>query len=212
MTTLIVREPRLVDRRLRQEFDTNRQTLVEIVAVAVAARARCTADSPRSAGSFYAWAAATTRLRQVFRPQGWDIGNEDGIETVVNHERKLKIAVLSTDQGTANSDRSPKNRTIKGPASEKVVRLNNQLELFTPEEMGSTIESQYATWYLCIYDDGSRVRAELSKPVGFVAGFIEKFRERIFVLQGGDWERVVLTLPDNTATLHDDLEIKVRRK
>ena len=212
MTTLIVHEPRQVERRLRQEFGTNRRTLIDIVAVAVAARARCTTNSPRSAGSYYAWAAATTRLRQVFRPEGWDKGDGDGIETVVNHERKIKIAVLSTDHGTADINRRPKNRTIKGPASERVVELNNQMELFTLGEMGPIAESPYSMWYVCIYDDGSSVRAELSKPVTFSGGFITQFSERIFVLQDGDWEKVVRTLSDKAPEQYDDLKIDVRRK
>ena len=212
MSTLIVSEPRKVDRRLEQEFGTDRQTLIDIVAAAVAARARCTTDSPRSAGSYYAWAAATTRLRQLFRPQGWDRGDEDGIETVINHERKLKIAILSTDHGTADINRSPKNRTIKGPASERVVELNNQMELFAPEEMGPIAESPYSMWYVCIYDDGSRVRCELSKPITFLGGFITKYSDRIFVLQDGDWEKVVLTQSDSAPTQYDNLEIDVRRK
>ena len=212
MAAVIVRDPRLVDRRLRQEFSTNRQTLVEIIVVAVAARARCTADSPRSAGSYYAWAEATTRLRQKFRPHGWGKGNEEGIETVANHKRKLKIAILSTDEGTADVSRLPRNRTVKGPASERVVDLNNQYELFDTKEMGPVVESQYSMWYLCIYDDGRRVRAELSRPVEFAGGYVTRFSERIFLLQDGDWEKVVLTLPDAATTQHGDFRIDVRRK
>ena len=87
MTTEIHSNPRIVDRRLRQYFDTDRQQLIEIVKAAVAARAQSTDDSPRSAASYYAWAAATTRLRQMFRRMGWQKGDENGIETVIEHER-----------------------------------------------------------------------------------------------------------------------------
>ena len=94
MTAKILRDPRLVDRRLRKEFDTNRQELIGIVKEAVSARAQSTDDSPRSASAYYAWAAATTRLRQIFRRKGYDKGDEAGIETVVNHDRKTQIAVI----------------------------------------------------------------------------------------------------------------------
>ena len=212
MTTEIHSNPRIVDRRLRQYFDTDRQQLIEIVKAAVAARAQSTDDSPRSAASYYAWAAATTRLRQMFRRMGWQKGDENGIETVIEHERKKQIAVMSTDSGTADRNRSPRNRTIKGPASEKVVDLNNQYELFKRDEVGPYREPPYSLWYLCIYDNGSKVRAELSRPVEFTAGYISKFSERIFILEDGDWEKVVLTPPDDQPAQDDDLKIDVRRK
>ena len=212
MTTEIHTNPRIVDRRLRQYFDTDRQQLIEIVKAAVAARAQSTDDSPRSAASYYAWAAATARLRQMFRRMGWEKGDENGIETVIEHERKKQIAVMSTDSGTADRNRSPRNRTIKGPASEKIVDLNNQHELFKRDEMGPYKEPPYSLWYLCIYDNGSRVRAELSRPVEFTAGYISKFSERIFILEEGDWEKVVLAPPDDQPAQNDDLKIDVRRK
>lgn len=212
MTAEIHSNPRIVDRRLRQYFDTDRQQLIEIIKAAVAARAQSTDDSPRSAASYYAWAAATTRLRQMFRRMGWEKSDENGIETVIEHERKKQIAVMSTDSGTADRDRSPRNRTIKGPASEKIVDLNNQYELFKLDEMAPHEDAPYSLWYLCIYDNGSKVRAELSRPVEFTAGYISKFSERIFILEDGDWEKVVLTLPEEQPAQDHDLQIDVRRK
>ncbi len=212
MTAEIHSNPRIVDRRLRQYFDTDRQQLIEIVKAAVAARAQSTDDSPRSAASYNAWAAATTRLRQIFRRMGWEKGDENGIETVIEHERKKQIAVMSTDSGTADRNRSPRNRTIKGPASENVVDLNNQYELFKRDEIGPYREPPNSLWYLCIYDNGSKVRAELSRPIEFTAGYISKFSERIFILEDGDWEKVVLAPPDDQPAQDDDLKIDVRRK
>ena len=212
MTTTIVRDPRLVDRRLQREFGTDRQCLVRIVKAAVAARAQANDDAPRSAASYYAWAEATTMLRQLFRRQGWDRNDQNGIETVDHHRRKIKIAVLSTDSGTCNDNRSPRNRTIKGAASEKLVDLNSQYELFRSEEMGPLAETQYTLWYLCIHDDGSDVRAELSRPIEFAAGYVSEFGERIFILQRGDWERVILEPSEDDEQQHDLLEIDVRRR
>ena len=212
MTAEIHRDPRIVDRRLRQYFDTDRQQLIEIIKASVAARAQSTDDSPMSAASYYAWAAATMRLRQIFRRTGWEKGYENGIETVIERERKKQIAVMSTDSGTADINRSPRNRTIKGPASGKVVDLNNQYELFNRDALGPHTEPPYSLWYLCIYDNGSKVRAELSRPIEFTAGYISKFIERIFILEDGDWEKVILAPPDNRPAHDDDLRIDVRRK
>ena len=148
----------------------------------------------------------------MFRRMGWEKGDENGIEIVIEHERKKQIAVMSTDSGTADRNRSPRNRTIKGPASEKVVDLNNQYELFKRDETGPHKGPPYSLWYLCIYDNGSTVRAELSRPVEFAAGYISKFSERIFILEDGDWEKVVLAPPDEQPAQDDDLIIDVRRK
>ena len=212
MTAIVLRDPKLVDRRLRQEFGVDTECLVEIVRAAVAARAQSTDDSPRSAGAYYAWSAATTRMRQLFRPQGWYKNDANGIETVVDHEGRIKIAILSTDRGTADEERTPRNRTEKGSASERLVNLNSQYELFKDSEMGHLRELKCTLWYLCIFDDGSKVRAELSRPVDFLDGFVSAFRERIFILRDGDWERVSLAPPDDDAPRYDELDIVVRRR
>jgi len=119
---------------------------------------------------------------------------------------------MSTDSGTSDRNQSPRNRTIKGPASEKVVDLNNQYEMFKRNEIAPFEEPPYSLWYLCIYDNGSKVLAELSRPVEFKAGYISKFSERIFILRDGDWEKVVLTPADDQPAYDDDLKIDVRRK
>lgn len=189
MTTIIHSEPRAVARRLGQLFNSDRNQWVDIVKAAVAARARCTDDGPKSAPGYYAWAAATTRMRQMFRREGWERGDENGIETIVNHDLKKKIAVMNTDSGTSDHYRSPINRTLKGRATIRVIDQNNQGELFKKHEMGPYEEPPYFIWYLSIYDDQGKVRAELCMPIEFSGGYIVKCSERIFVLQGDDWEK-----------------------
>jgi hypothetical protein len=146
----------------------------------------------------------------MFRRESWEKGDEDGIETIVNHDLKKKIAVMNTDSGTADRNRTAMNRTVKGRATTRVVDLNNQGELFKKYEMGPHEEPPYSLWYLCIYDDQGKVRAELSMPIEFSGGYVVKFSERIFVLQDGDWEKVVLAQHAEPAS--QEYEINVRRK
>jgi hypothetical protein len=209
MTAIIHSDRRTVDRRLSQYFNSTRDQWIEIVKAAVAARARCTEDSPKSAPGYYAWEAATTRSRQMFRREGWLKGDEDGIETIVSHDLKKKVAILSTDIGTCDKNRSPRNRTPKGPAQERVMDLNNQYELFKVHEVTSFKEPPYSLWYLCIFDDGKRVRAEISRPSEYLSSYIVKYKERIFILQDGDWEKVLLAEPPNEGP---QIQIDVRRK
>jgi hypothetical protein len=209
MAAIIHSDRRTVDRRLSQYFNSTRDQWIEIVKMAVAARARCTEDSPKSAPGYYAWEAATTRSRQMFRREGWHKGDEDGIETIVNHDLKKKVAILNTDIGTCDKNRSPRNRTPKGPAQERVMDLNNQYELFRVHEVRSFKEPPYSLWYLCVFDDGKNVRAELSRPSEYLSSYIVKFNERIFILQAGDWEKVLLAEPPNEGP---QVQIHVRRK
>lgn len=210
MAAVIHAEPRTVDHRLRQLFNSTADQWIAIVKAAVAARAGCTENDARSAGGFYAWNAATAEARRIFLREGWVKGDEDGIETIENADLNVMVAVMNTDGGTCDQRRSPRNRTLKGAASEKIVDLNGQEEMFVREEMAGRPVPQASSWYLCIYDDGTNVRAELSRPEEFRGGYIVKYSERIFILREGDWEKVVL---DNDADGDEGgYEVNVRRK
>ena len=121
------------------------------------------------------------------------------------------VAIMNTDDGTAAKNRTPRNRTPKGIATASAVDLNNQFEMFKRSEVGPTEEPPYSLWYLCIFDNGKLVRAELSRPSGYAAGTIVKFDERIFILGGGDWEKIVLE-PEDKIGSSDEVEINIRRK
>ena len=211
MVATIHDDPRTSDRRLNQYFNSTRAQWIDVIKAAVQARARITDDHAKSAPGYHAWDAATARARQIFRREGWERGDYDGIETIINHELKKMIAVMNTDSGTADRMRSPKNRTWKGQAAKNVIDLNNQGELFKREEMGPGDPPPYSLWYLCIFDDGAKVRAEISRPSEYSAGYVSKFGERIFILCEGDWEKVAFEeAPD--ADPSQDFEINVVRK
>jgi hypothetical protein len=210
MTAIVHRERRAVDRRLTQLFNSTRDQWIEIVKAAVAARASCTDDGPKSAPGYYAYAAGTTRMRQMFRREGWERGDENGIEIIANRDLKKKVAVMNTDAGTCDPNSTPMNRTLKSSMTAKVIDLNNQGELFKKHEMGPYDEPRYSLWYLFIYDAGGKVRAELSLPIEFANGYIVKCSERIFIVQGDEWDK--LTLEQPIAPAPQEYEIKVRRK
>ena len=54
------------------------------------------------------------RLRQIFRRTGWKKGCENGIETVIEHERKKQIAVMSTDFRNGGHKPIPKKPNYQG--------------------------------------------------------------------------------------------------
>jgi hypothetical protein len=210
MVAVIHEDRRIADRRLKQYFNSTRAQWIEVIKAAVAARARCTDDNSKAAPGFYAWDAATTRARQIFRREGWNKSNRGGIEVIINDELKKMIAVMNTDAGTADRERTPRNRTPKGASTETVIDLNNQFEMFKRSEVAPLEAPPFSLWYLCIYDNGKTVRAELSRPNEFCAGSVIGFGERIFILADGDWEKVLLEPQD--ADQGQEFEINVRRK
>ena len=88
--------------------------------------------------------------------------------------------------------------------------LNDQIEMFKRREISAQPKDQNAIWYLCVFDDGKTVRAELSRPIDFQSGYFVGFSERIFILGPGDWEKIAIASPSNES--EPDLTIDVRRK
>ncbi len=198
------------DKRLR-DLVLDRDPLIEVVRAAVAGRGNCTDNNPKSSPGFYAWDFAITELRRLYRGKdGWDRFEENGVEGIVHHKRKLKITVVSTDFGTCDKLRSPRNRTPKGPATEKITDLNSQYELFPRSDIRRS-EDGYQMYVICIFDDGAKVRAELSLPVRFLSNHFIKFSERIFLIGPDEWEKLSVR-KDHEGPSGSDIEIKVRRK
>jgi hypothetical protein len=212
MAAVIHADPRECYRRLSQYFNSTRDQWIEVVKAAVAARASCTDDNPVGAPGFRAWDAGTARMRRIFRKEGWDKDDTDGIPSIIHRELEKKVIVMNTDIGTADPACSPKNRTVKGPGTEKIADLNNQLEMFKRRELSGEPTDLIATWHLCIFDDGKLVRCELSRPVLFKSGFFLLFSERIFILRPGEWEKVSIATPSDQPDSGQEFHIDVRRK
>jgi hypothetical protein len=210
MAALIISETREVDKRLAQYFNSTRDQWIDVVKACVAGRGGCTANNAKSAPGYYAWDSGIRRMREIFGREGYENADEDGIEIIINRELKKKITVMNADVGTADKTRSPRNRTPKGPAAEKVVDLNDQLEMFKRHETSKRPKDPNAMWYLCVHDDGTTVRAELSRPIEFKSNYFVKFSERIFIIGPGDWEKIAIAAPP--ADAGPDLKIDVRRK
>jgi hypothetical protein len=214
MAALIHENPRECDRRLSQYFNSRRDQWIDVVKAMVAARASCTADNPKASPGFLAWDAGITRMRQIFRREGWESGDDNGIEHIANREFRRKITVMNADAGVCDLNRSPRNRTEKGPAAEKITDLNNQLDLFRREHPKEVREDAIDFWQLCVFDDGKLVRAELSRPIEFTGKYFIGYSERIWILRPDEWERIAIETPSagGDAGAGKDFEIDVRRK
>jgi hypothetical protein len=214
MAAVIHEGPRECDRRLAQYFNSTRDQWIGVVKAMVAARGSCTSHNPKASPGYFAWDAGVTRMRQIFCREGYDAGDDNGVEHIANKDFRKKITVMNADAGVCDPFRSPRNRTLKGPAGEKLTDLNNQLELFRREHPREVKEGAFDLWQLCVFDDGKLARAELSRPIEFKSGYFIGYSERIWILRPGEWERIAIESPigGRDEGSGQDYEINIRRK
>ncbi len=206
-------EPLDRDQRIRElgldigELGDARAGLIEVVKAVVAGRADSTDNNARSSGGFNAWDYGVRRIREVFRGRNdWDKYEENGIEGIINRRLRLKVTIVSTNSA-CNPHCSPRNRTPKGPATEKIVDLAAQATFFPPDDVERP--DGYEFWELCVADNGNEVVAELSRPTMFESNYFIKFSERIFLIEPGEWDAINVSSDDDEGP---EIEPRVRRK
>lgn len=181
-----------VKNRLHQ-LGWTREQLIEVVAAMVSARNDTTENDPSSAPGWMAWKDGTRRLREIALPMGWQRDETNNVPSVINPELALRVTVCNTDDGTCVEDRIPKNRTKKGPATDRSVSENTGW-LFSAEETPQIVPLSkgvrqpggVSNYVLCVYHEGDEVRAEFSCPMVTSAGYYADFVERIFLITSGD--------------------------
>jgi hypothetical protein len=194
---VIFATPIQVDGRL-SEFGITREQLLESVQAMVAAKAECTDNDPPSAPGWSSWRHGTRRAREVFRPDGWVKDDTDQLSLIVKHSLGMRIAVANTDDATGivSDDAVPQNRSKKGAATDRAIdgtqhslfrfvkEADAKIVPFKPRERHS---GSYATFYVCVFNEGDEVRAEFSCPVEVKNGFFVGFSERIILVGPGEW-------------------------
>ncbi|MBX5463414.1 MAG: hypothetical protein IRZ28_20270 [Steroidobacteraceae bacterium] len=173
--------------------------LMEVVRYCAAAYGGCTPNDPPAARGWETWRAGVRGLRDVLLPKGkWEKSDFNGFSTVVNHAKRLQIAVAGTNEitGLIRGDLAPENRVPKGITSERAMAVNQiieQLPLFpylntdSDDESEGRTEGEYQTWHLCIYINEDIVRAELARYNRYRDGYLTDCRERIFIVGEGEW-------------------------
>ncbi len=203
-----------VDRRL-QELGLSRDELIDVIRACVAAHGGCTDNDPPNAKGWEVWRWGVRRLREIYRPAGFEKDESGGFSTTINRAHRYRIAVINTDDATGLSgERIPQNRNRKGPASEQAAAINQQW-LPGYDWPRRTSESKepacdLPTWHLCVFVEGDEVRAELALLVDFKSGFFTECHERIILLGRGDWERLDFDSPPDDPGPEFDVEIRRR--
>ncbi|RUV98251.1 hypothetical protein EOA75_01245 [Mesorhizobium sp. M1A.F.Ca.IN.022.07.1.1] len=62
---------------------------------------------------------------------------------------------------------------------------------------------------MCVFDNGTDVRAEIARPIEFRGGYYIGYSERIWILRPGEWERIAVSTSSDEGT---DLDVAVLRK
>ncbi|RQZ49989.1 hypothetical protein [Burkholderia sp. Bp9099] len=208
--TVVFHEPADVDTRLAQ-LQLDRQVLIDAVLQAILYRARLTAHHPRLYRHSVLTNETVAALRDFLIPRGWEKQDEGNYELVVNPALAVAIAVASGDDATGIKDRTPSNKSEKGPRTVKAVDDNRTADLF-PETLPPVEDEQRAldTWILLHHFKSDELHLELSRPNGYdsTQRFVTSWSERIVL--GAielDGNPAVLPIPQSP-----DVDVAVSRK
>lgn len=133
---------------------------------------------PPSATGYETWRWGTRFLREheALAKNEWQICERDQVSGIFNAKLNIKLTMLPTDSNTGTA-KSPRNATIKGPSTCKLIDHNSGQGNF------SFIKSEQppALWCLCTYFCDFYVAAEISRPSMQVNGFVRDYSDRIIV-------------------------------
>jgi hypothetical protein len=218
MAAIFRTNPIEVDNRLEQ-LGWARSDLLEIIDAMVAARNGCTENDPAAAPGWMSWKEGVRRMREIARPNGLEKNEADQVPWVLDHKRGIRLTVSNTDDGTGIENRTPQNRSKKGPATDRAVGANQYSfidlldvpEKVVPLSMTGRQPGMIVSWYLCVYCEVDDVRAELSCPVGLEGGFFTEFMERI-ILIGPDGGGTAVRRRDDDPDEGPEFDVPVSRK
>ncbi|MCZ2903244.1 hypothetical protein [Burkholderia thailandensis] len=189
----------------------DRQVLIDAVLQALLYKARLTSHHPNLYRHSVLTNETVAALRDFLVPRGWGKQDEGNYELVVNPEVNIAIAVASGDDATGIKDRTPSNKSEKGPRTVKAVDDNRTADLF-PETLLPIEDHQHAldTWILLHHHAGDAMHLELSRPNGYESTqrFVTSWSERIVL--GSielDGDPTVLPIPQSP-----DVDVVVSRK
>jgi hypothetical protein len=190
------------------------QGITRAVDAMVLAKLNSTANDIAAAGGTRAFLDGIRALAEFYGKQGWDLC-ENGVPSIYNRDRKIRIAVCNTDDATGLDvpGRVPKSRNKRGPATDKAIHSSQGLLFNWEEENFSPMNSgEVQQWFLCVYCEGEEYRAELSHPAKCESGFFTSFHKRIILVGEGADSHDALATPKGGVDSDSEFEITVERK
>jgi hypothetical protein len=163
-------------------------------------RANVAPHEPPQVPGFETWRWGTRFFRedQTLKDAGWVLCDADQVSGVRHHETGIKLVVCSTNTNTGNPEKPPKNLSVRGPASCKLIGKNSGQMTF-----GFDVDRpEYDLWYYCIHLSEHFISIEISRPDAENAGLITNFSDRIIVAKPGEIPGIRrVTVPEDFAEL-----------
>ncbi|MER8404880.1 hypothetical protein [Mesorhizobium sp. M0601] len=175
--------------------------------IAVGAAADATLFFPANAAGTFSYHYGTFSLRNEFVGADWVLDRTNGVETIRNEARRIKIVFANVDIACSDHH-DPKPRSSKGAGAERLCAGNDLfggLPSYAPVHQAD--EKGWTVYYLMVAPDGA---AELSCPV-VKGGRFTHFVERLFLSDGSDLDAEP-KLSFDSDDVADDFDPKVARK
>jgi len=192
MKCALLTDPIKVQARL-VELGTSMENMLEIAHAMAAEMADTSLNDAPGAAALRAYFVGVRRNRDIHcrGNNGWIKDDTDFIASIFNPRRRIRIAISNTDAGTGIPEFSPANRSRKGAATGRII-ANNSLQREFDELVAESsnirplTESDHVgfvmSYYLCVFCEGTEVRAELSCPIRWDGKFFSDFHERIRII------------------------------
>ena len=202
----VLREDREVLPRLA-EMQLERDKLLNARSIAVGAAADATPFFPANAPGTFSYHYGTFGLRNEFVGEHWAVDRSNGVETIKNEAKRIKIVFANVDVA-CDDEHEPKPRSSKGAGAERLC-AGNDLFGGLPRyvKVAEASEDGWTVFYLMVAPNGA---AELSRPI-VKGGTFQQFVERLYLSDGSDLDsEPKLSLDDDDVV--DDFDPKVARK
>ena len=204
--TRILKEQWEIEPRL-EYLQLDKAKLLNVRTTAVGAAADATPFHPANTAGTLSYHFGTFALRHEFVGGGWVLDRSNGVETIKNEARRIKIVFANVDIACSD-EHEPKPRSSKGAGAERLCAGNDLfggLPRYAPMVQPSI--DGWTVYYLMVAPDGA---VELSCPI-VKAGSFQHFVERLYLSDGSDlYAEPKLSL--NNDDIAVDFDPKVARK
>ena len=162
-------------------LDLRAEDVLICVRAGIAARRTATSNHPRAFGGWLDYGERIATLRETLILRGWTKREPNGMCLVVHPDQRFAIMTALGTAGTGTT--APvTTRRPRGGTTEKVVRINGQLEFDLGLQAASAPANptEMPTWVLLVHEDDHEVRSELSLARHMSEeGYIDEWVDRI---------------------------------
>ncbi len=173
------------------ELGLPKDIMLDILDRAAGERARVNRNDPVSTpgNEMRRWLTRYLRQDDGLKALGWVSCAHEQLEGIRNDVLKIKLVPLNTDANAGMPSKSPISISDKGPCAEKAIQGNEdrrQADMFGVPESAPDPIADYDFLYYCVHASDKSLSAELSRPSGLKAGFVNSYSERIILCQPGE--------------------------